>query len=300
MNSLSQIQPGLGATSFNSSQGLQSLLGYLQGQLKQSGSTPQNDQSGITQEAEMEMMVNYLEQEIAQLQTQLQQAQQSNDPSANDLSNQIGQLQQELNDMQGSGGGGGGGFDPSSLFSGSDVPAGGGGGSSSGSSSGSSGGAAVGTPSTGPVDVTPATATGDPSQAVQIAESIPNNTAAGSLKMPNYTAAGGVTNDCADFVSACCADAGDFKKTSGDASVATFAADMQHQGWTAVSQANAKPGDVVIINGGGIQHTELVANKGATDCVGSNGTSTESITHDNPMSWAPKGAVTIYQPPAKH
>jgi len=110
--------------------------------------------------------------------------------------------------------------------------------------------------------------------------------------MANYTHAGGVTNDCADFVSGVIANTEGFKKNSGDANVEQFQKDLVAQGWKPVSQGQAQPGDVAIILGGGVQHTELVSKAGATQDIGSNGTSQEAVSTDNVSSWA--SGVTYY------
>jgi hypothetical protein len=103
-----------------------------------------------------------------------------------------------------------------------------------------------------------------------------------NVKMDNYTAAGGATNNCADFVSAILASTQGFKKTPGDASVATFEKNLKAQGWREVPKSQAKAGDVVIINGS--QHTELVTKDGGTEAIGSNGSSSQSIKKDN-LGW---------------
>jgi hypothetical protein len=177
------------------------------------------------------------------------------------------------------GGGGGGGSSPIGGGGGGSSPVGGGGG---GSSEGGSG---------GPVGATPSTATGSPSQAVDIANQYLGK-GSGSFTFANYTHAGGTGNDCADFVSACVADAGTFKKTGGDANVGTFQTDLQSQGWTATS--SPQPGDVAIVNGS--QHAELVSGPNG-QCIGSNGGETnQTVSHDTPSSW---GSVKYWQPPKK-
>jgi Putative amidase domain len=123
--------------------------------------------------------------------------------------------------------------------------------------------------------------------------------AAINVNLPNYRHAGGVTNDCADFVSACCANAGTFRKTPADASVVSFRNNLIAQGWRPVPKDQAKPGDVAIISGSaGPQHTELVATQGATKCIGSNGSSFQSISYDTPQSWA-SGVMYLAPPPNK-
>jgi hypothetical protein len=121
-------------------------------------------------------------------------------------------------------------------------------------------------------------------RAVQIAASHLGQDAQ-NVQMSNYSAAGGRTNDCADFVSGCLADAGMFHKTSGDASVSQFKEDLQRQGYHQVSKEQSQPGDVAIIQGGGVSHTELVASQGAGKAIGANGTSQERVSTGS-LNWA--------------
>lgn len=102
-------------------------------------------------------------------------------------------------------------------------------------------------------------------------------------KLDNYTAAGGTGNDCADFVSGILANTQGFKKTGGDASVATFKTHLEQQGWKKVSKAQSKAGDVVIFNGS--QHTELVTKDGGAEAIGSNGGSTNQTIKTDSLSW---------------
>lgn len=102
-------------------------------------------------------------------------------------------------------------------------------------------------------------------------------------KLQNYSAAGGTGNDCADFVSAILANTQGFKKTGGDASVATFKADLVKQGWQKVAKAQSKAGDVVIFNGS--QHTELVSKDGGAEAIGSNGGATNQSIKTDSLAW---------------
>lgn len=137
---------------------------------------------------------------------------------------------------------------------------------------------------------------GSNSAAVNIASSQLGK-AAINVNMPHYSHAGGVTNNCADFVSACCANAGTFRKSPGDASVMQFRNNLLQQGWRPVPKDQARPGDVAIIVNGNSQHTELVATHGATKCIGSNGSSVQSISYDTPSNWASN--VMYLAPPPK-
>ena len=108
--------------------------------------------------------------------------------------------------------------------------------------------------------------------------------------MANFSHAGGMDNNCADFVSACLADAGVYKKKPGDASVATLKQHLVQDGWRKVSKGQTKPGDVAIFNGS--QHVELVATNGATQHIGSNngGTNVQKVSMDS-GNW---GSVEYY------
>lgn len=77
-------------------------------------------------------------------------------------------------------------------------------------------------------------------------------------------------NNCANAVSAALKQAGLYNPNPGDASVATLSKDLQAAGWTAVDPKDARPGDVIIINGS--QHTELVESNvnGNLQSIGSN------------------------------
>lgn len=186
---------------------------------------------------------------------------------------------QGLGSAAGSGGGSGGGV--------GGVGSGGGGGGGGTDGGGTDGGGGTldtsgsGTPNSGGAG------------AVQLAESKIGQQAQ-NVSMANYSHAGGQTNDCADFVSGVIANTEGFKKSAGDASVSTFKADLQKQGWVQVSKQDSQPGDVAIIQGGGVSHTELVASKGATSAIGANGTSQETVSKNN-LDWA--SGVTYWHKP---
>lgn len=102
---------------------------------------------------------------------------------------------------------------------------------------------------------------------------------------------------CANFVSAVLIEAGQLPAGDHTNSVATLNSTLRSQGWTAVPASEAKPGDVVIIQGGGVSHTELIAGPGKM--IGSNNTNadgTQKVGYDN-LSWAlDKGAVILRAP----
>lgn len=131
---------------------------------------------------------------------------------------------------------------------------------------------------------------GSSSKAVDIAQQYLGQKSGNINNMSNFTHAGGMTNNCADFVSACLANAGVYKKKPGDASVRVLKQHLIEDGWRKVSKAQAKPGDVAIFNGS--QHVELVATQGASKLIGSNngGKSYQTVGYDS-GNW---GSVEYY------
>jgi hypothetical protein len=87
---------------------------------------------------------------------------------------------------------------------------------------------------------------------------------------------------------------GRYRRTPGDAWVATLEKGLQTQGWRAVSRREARPGDVAILHDaqGQDQHTEIVASDGAARLIGNNGDSQEMVGYDA-GGW---GAPTFYSP----
>ncbi|RZQ60056.1 peptidoglycan-binding protein [Amycolatopsis suaedae] len=72
--------------------------------------------------------------------------------------------------------------------------------------------------------------------------------------------------NCANFVSGCLEAAGLIDKSQASASVSQLSANLKADGWTSVPLSEAKPGDVVVSNGGG--HVVLYAGDG--QFIGSN------------------------------
>jgi LysM repeat protein len=102
---------------------------------------------------------------------------------------------------------------------------------------------------------------------------------------------------CANFVSAVLTEAGQLPGKLHTDSVAQLDQTLRAQGWTEVSATQAKPGDVVIIQGGGVSHTVLYAGNGQT--IGSNNRNadgTQKVTTGN-LSWAlSHGAKILHAP----
>jgi hypothetical protein len=227
--------------------------------------SPESQQQGGTQ-AEIEELMAMIQMLMAELQQQQQGGSQGGD-SSNPADN-------IANDM---GGGGGGGGAPSS--GGGGVPSSGGG--SSSPSGGSSGGAQ---PSNAPITAP----NGSGEKALQIAQG-QLGVQCQNIKVPTYNVDGRHTDGCADFVSAVESAAGRYHRTSGDPLVSNFEQDLKHQGWHYVSRGQAQPGDVAIFHNssGGDQHTELVAKSGATQMIGNNGDSQETVGYDSGQWGAP-------------
>lgn len=102
---------------------------------------------------------------------------------------------------------------------------------------------------------------------------------------------------CANFVSAVLTEAGQLPGNLHTDSVAQLNTTLRARGWTPVPASEAKPGDVVIIQGGGVSHTEIVSGPG--QMIGSNNVNadgTQRISHGD-LSWAlSKGGVILRAP----
>ena len=102
---------------------------------------------------------------------------------------------------------------------------------------------------------------------------------------------------CANFVSAVLTEAGKLPANLHTDSVAQLNKTLRSEGWTPVPASEAKPGDVVIIQGGGVSHTEIYAGDGKM--IGSNNVNpdgTQKISTNN-LSWAlSHGAVILRAP----
>ncbi|WP_440222716.1 LysM peptidoglycan-binding domain-containing protein [Dokdonella sp. MW10] len=107
---------------------------------------------------------------------------------------------------------------------------------------------------------------------------------------------------CANFVSAVLEKAGLITHGQRSDSVSQLNTNLRNDGWTPTSLANAKPGDVVIIKGGGMSHTEIVASNdnGKVTFIGSNNRNadgTQRITYDNGNWFTKTSHYTILTPP---
>lgn len=154
----------------------------------------------------------------------------------------------------------------------------------------------------GPSTPTPAgNATG--ARAVQIAESFLGRNASelkrsGELPMnPNVPS----NLCCANFVSAVLEKNGQLSKSEHTDAVRVLNTTLRKKGWNEVSMANAKPGDVVIMQRGGVSHTEIVAKNenGKITLVGSNNRNADGsqrITYDAGTWWHSKVSAILTPP----
>jgi spore coat assembly protein SafA len=110
----------------------------------------------------------------------------------------------------------------------------------------------------------------------------------------------GVPSDicCANFVSAVLTEAGQLPASQHTDSVQQLKDTLMSRGWSAVPMSEAKPGDVVIMQGGGISHTEIVS--GPNQMIGSNNANADGsqrVTY-NSLSYAESHGGIILRAPA--
>jgi spore coat assembly protein SafA len=109
----------------------------------------------------------------------------------------------------------------------------------------------------------------------------------------------GVPSDicCANFVSAVLTEAGQLPANLHTDSVQQLKDTLMSRGWTAVPMSEAKPGDVVIMQGGGISHTEIVSGNG--QMIGSNNANADGsqrVTYNNLSYAASHGGIILRAP----
>lgn len=103
---------------------------------------------------------------------------------------------------------------------------------------------------------------------------------------------------CANFVSAVLVQSGELPANLHTDSVAQLKDTLMQRGWTAVPASEAQPGDVVIMQGGGISHTEMVSGPG--QMIGSNNINpdgTQKVSY-NSLSYAQSHGGIILRAPA--
>ena len=154
----------------------------------------------------------------------------------------------------------------------------------------------------GPSTPTPAgNATG--ARTAQIAESFLGRNASELKRSGDLPMNPNVPNNvcCANFVSAVLEKNGQLSKSEHTDAVRVLDPTLRKKGWTEVSMANAKPGDVVIMQRGGVSHTEIVAKNenGKITLVGSNNRNADGsqrITYDAGTWWHSKVSAILTPP----
>ncbi|QTD45487.1 glycoside hydrolase family protein [Ottowia testudinis] len=106
---------------------------------------------------------------------------------------------------------------------------------------------------------------------------------------------------CANFVSAVLQKNGLLSNGEHTDSVAQLDKTLRGKGWRPVSMAHAKPGDVVIMQRGGVSHTEIVAKNenGKITLIGSNNRNADGsqrITYDAGPWWQSKVSGILTPP----
>ena len=154
----------------------------------------------------------------------------------------------------------------------------------------------------GPSTPTPAgNATG--ARTAQIAESFLGRNASELKRSGDLPMNPNVPNNvcCANFVSAVLQKNGLLSKSEHTDAVRVLNTTLRKKGWTEVSMANAKPGDVVIMQRGGVSHTEIVAKNenGKITLVGSNNRNADGsqrVTYDAGTWWHSKVSAILTPP----
>jgi len=154
-------------------------------------------------------------------------------------------------------------------------------------------------PVSGPDTVGGTTTTGGRNNAAAIAEQFIGRNA-GELKYSDdLPMADWVPNNvnCANFVSACLQKAGLIDAGQASASVDQLASNLKADGWQTTSLANARPGDVVLMQRDGQSHVVLFAGfeNGQPKFIGSNNVNADGSQR---VSWGgASGNYEIITPP---
>jgi hypothetical protein len=226
-----------------------------------------------------------LERQIQDKQKQLEEAEKNGDPRANELRQELGELQKELEGLNNAANDGAGGpqkVEAAGAGNQMPMPA------ATGGAPAGGGGMPVGAPAgsypatppgdmggyhppnqaaNGPAPVGTIKPDGSGQDAVDLAKQyLGHNAIDIKGKMPHFTAAGGQTNNCADFVSSALEATGRVK--GHHINVVAFEKSLVSQGYERVPKEQARPGDVWISGSKG--HTELVAEAGGNRLIGSN------------------------------
>lgn len=154
-------------------------------------------------------------------------------------------------------------------------------------------------PVSGPGTVGDTTTSGGGNNAAAIAEQFIGRNA-GELKYSDdLPMADWVPNNvnCANFVSACLQKAGLIDASQASASVDQLASNLKADGWQTTSLANARPGDVVLMQRDGQSHVVLFAGfeNGEPKFIGSNNVNADGSQR---VSWGgASGNYEIITPP---
>jgi len=156
----------------------------------------------------------------------------------------------------------------------------------------------------GAAPVAPKEPVGDAGDAASIARRFVGRNASELKRSGDLPMDGSVPSNicCANFVSAVLQKAGLLPASKHTNSVDQLDSTLRARGWQPVSAANARPGDVVIIQGGGVSHTVMVeSNKnGVLKLIGSNNVNadgTQKVTIGS-ADWALRHGAVILTPPA--
>ena len=156
----------------------------------------------------------------------------------------------------------------------------------------------------GAAPVAPSGPVGDAGDAASIARQFVGRNASELKRSGDLPMDGSVPSNvcCANFVSAVLQKAGLLPASKHTNSVDQLDSTLRARGWQPVSAANARPGDVVIIQGGGVSHTVMVeSNKnGVLKFIGSNNVNadgTQKVTIGS-ADWALRHGAVILTPPA--
>ena len=159
-------------------------------------------------------------------------------------------------------------------------------------------------PGAAPASVGPGAAAGDASDAAAIARQYLHRNASELKRSGDLPMDRSVPSNicCANFVSAVLQRAGLLPERLHTNSVNQLDSTLRARGWRPVDAAHARPGDVVIIQGGGASHTVMVESNanGQLKLIGSNNVNadgTQQVTVGS-ANWALSHGAVILTPPS--
>ena len=159
-------------------------------------------------------------------------------------------------------------------------------------------------PGAAPASVGPGAAAGDASDAAAIARQYLHRNASELKRSGDLPMDSSVPSNicCANFVSAVLQRAGLLPERLHTNSVNQLDSTLRARGWRPVDAAHARPGDVVIIQGGGASHTVMVESNanGQLKLIGSNNVNadgTQQVTVGS-ANWALSHGAVILTPPS--